>query len=82
MKKLNEINDKIIKEQEDCIKLLKEISKDKDLIIQELKKQLPIYGVVRQSEQLECDNGCDWYRVGHQLNGHQECRKCGKQKAF
>jgi transcription initiation factor IIE alpha subunit len=82
MKKLNEINDKIIKEQEDYIKLLKEISKDKDLIIQELKKQLSIHGVVGRSEQLECDNGCDWYSVGHQLNGHQECRKCGKQKAF
>ena len=34
------------------------------------------------SELLECDNGCDWYSVGHQLNGHQQCRKCGKQKAF
>ena len=45
-------------------------------------EQLPIYSVVRRTEQLECDNGCDWYSVGHQLNGHQECRTCGKQKAF
>ena len=45
-------------------------------------EQLPIYGVVRKSEQFKCDNGCDWYSVGHQLNGHQQCRKCGKQKAF
>jgi hypothetical protein len=45
-------------------------------------EQLPIYGVARKSEQFKCDNGCDWYSVGHQLNGHQQCRKCGKQKAF
>ncbi len=38
--------------------------------------------VVQQSEPLKCDQVCDWYSVGHQLNGHQECRTCGKQKAF
>ena len=47
-----------------------------------LDEALTLYGVVGRSEQLECDNGCDWYSVGHQLNGHQQCRKCGKQKAF
>tara|TARA_R110000782_G_C14570268_1_gene387272 strand:+ start:102 stop:296 length:195 start_codon:yes stop_codon:yes gene_type:complete len=45
-------------------------------------QQLNIPIVVQHSELLECDNGCDWYSVGHQLNGHQQCRKCGKQKAF
>lgn len=45
-------------------------------------QQLNIPIVVQQSEQFECDNGCNWYSVGHQLNGHQECRTCGKQKAF
>lgn len=38
--KLNELNDKIIKKQEDSIRILKEISKDKDIIIQELKNKL------------------------------------------
>mgnify|MGYP003627864129 CR=1 FL=1 len=45
-------------------------------------KKLTLTDVVQQSEQFECDNGCDWYSVGHQLNGHQQCRKCGEQKAF
>ena len=45
-------------------------------------KQLILTDVLQQSEQFECDNGCNWYTVGHQLNGHQECRTCGKQKAF
>ncbi len=45
-------------------------------------KQLILTDVLQKSEQFECDNGCNWYRVGHQLNGHQECRTCGKQKAF
>lgn len=45
-------------------------------------QQLNIPIIVKQSEQFECDNGCSWYSVGHQLNGHQECRACGKQKAF
>ena len=43
---------------------------------------LRLFNVVVQSEQLKCDQACDWYSVGHQLNGHQECRTCGKQKAF
>jgi|TARA_R110000851_G_scaffold258279_1_gene410718 hypothetical protein len=52
-------------------------------LINEIKSQtLPIDIVAQQSELLECDNGCDWYSVGHQLNGHQQCRKCGKQKSF
>ena len=46
------------------------------------RKQLTTYSVVGRSELLGCDNGCDWYSVGYQLNGHQQCRKCGKQKAF
>ena len=54
----------------------------KHFIKKKKAEQLPIYGVVRKSEQFKCDNGCDWYSVGHQLNGHQQCRKCGKQKAF
>ena len=37
---------------------------------------------VRQQRELLCDQVCDLYSVGHQLNGHQECRTCGKQKAF
>ena len=45
-------------------------------------QQLNIPIVVQHIELLECDNGCDWCSVGHQLNGHQQCRKCGKQKAF
>jgi len=45
-------------------------------------QQLNIPIVVQRSELLECDNGCDWYSVGHQGNGHQQCRKCGNQKAF
>jgi hypothetical protein len=46
------------------------------------KRALNLYNVVQQSEPLKCDQVCDWYSVGHQLNGHQECRTCGKQKAF
>lgn len=52
MKKLNEINDKIIKEQEDSIKLLQEISKDNDFIINELKQQLSIHVISQLREQL------------------------------
>ena len=45
-------------------------------------EQLTIPAVVGRSEQLKCDQVCDWYSVGHQGNGHQECKSCGKQKAF
>jgi hypothetical protein len=51
-------------------------------IIEALNEALRIHFVVGQSEQLVCDQVCDWYSVGHQLNGRQECRTCGKQKAF
>lgn len=51
-------------------------------LLREAKEAFAIPSVVQQSEQFKCDNGCDWYSVGHQLNGHQQCRKCGKQKAF
>ena len=44
-------------------------------------ENLSLSGVSQQRELL-CDQVCDWYSVGHQLNGHQECRTCGKQKAF
>ena len=30
----------------------------------------------------ECRAACDWYSVGNQFNGHQQCRGCGKQKDF
>ena len=32
--------------------------------------------------QQECSNGCNWYSVGHQGNGHQQCKTCDKQKDF
>jgi hypothetical protein len=50
--------------------------------LEEVVKNCSIHNVVQQSEPLKCDQVCDWERVGHQLNGHQECRTCGKQKAF
>jgi len=30
------------------------------------------------------DYGCNhkWLSIGHQMNGHQECEKCGKTKPF
>ena len=49
---------------------------------EKVKQALSIADVVGRSEQLKCDQVCDWYSVGHQLNGHQECRTCGTQKAF
>jgi len=49
---------------------------------EEMSQALAIPVVVQKSEPLKCDQVCDWYSVGHQLNGHQECRTCGKQKAF
>ncbi len=45
-------------------------------------EQCNIPNVVQQSEKFKCDQECDWYSVGHQFNGHQECRTCGKQKEF
>ena len=51
-------------------------------LLKEAKEAFAIPNVVQQSKQFKCDNGCDWYSVGHQLNGHQQCRTCGKQKAF
>ena len=58
------------------------IINDMEIEVDNYTKQLPIHNVVQQSEPLKCDQVCDWYSVGHQLNGHQECRTCGKQKAF
>lgn len=55
MKQLNEINEKLITLQKENIKLLEEIIKNKDLIIQELKQQLLIQDVVGRSEQLPTD---------------------------
>lgn len=58
------------------------IVNDMEFEVDNYAKQFPIHNIVRQSEQLVCDQVCDWFSVGHQLNGHQECRTCGKQKAF
>ena len=45
-----------------------------------VKNYVDLHNVVGQSEQLKCIH--NWTRVGHQFNGHQECTKCGKHKAF
>ena len=53
-------------------------------LLKEAKEVFSIPNIVQQSEQVQfkCDKVCDWYSVGHQFNGHQECRTCGKQKEF
>lgn len=61
---------------------LSDYGKEKLSEFNAIKQALTIPVVVQQSEPLKCDQVCDWYSVGHQLNGHQECRTCGKQKAF
>ncbi len=58
------------------------VNDDYDNLANDLFVLFRVSRSTNQREQLECDNGCDWYSVGHQLNGHQQCRKCGKQKAF
>ena len=55
MDKINQINEQIIKKQEESIELLKSLLKTKDLIINELKEQLSIADVVGQSERLPCE---------------------------
>lgn len=54
MDKINEINEQIIKRQEESIELLKSLLMTKNLIISELKEQLRIGGVSQQRELL-CD---------------------------
>ena len=58
------------------------IINDMEIQVDNYTNQLHTHKVVQQSEPLKCDQVCDWYSVGHQFNGHQECRTCGKQKAF
>lgn len=58
MDRINQINEQIIKRQEEGIEHLKSLLKTKDLIISELKEQLRIGGVVGQSEQLPKNNRC------------------------
>lgn len=65
--------------KESVLRLLRHFAKALEL---EREQALRIHDVVGRSEQLKCDQVCDWYRVGHQSNGHQECRTCGRQKAF
>lgn len=49
----------------------------RDFIKKAQTKQLPMRGVVNLSK---CEH--DFESIGHQGNGHQECRKCHKQIAF
>ena len=53
-----------------------------DETILEVVKNFGIGDVSQQRELFKCDKVCDWYSVGHQFNGHQECRTCCKQKEF
>ena len=46
----------------------------------DIAKNCVIPAVIKQSEQLKCLH--EWKSIGHQFNGHQECIKCGKTKAF
>ena len=49
-------------------------------LLKEAKEAFAIHSVVKQSELLKCQH--DWESIGHQGNGHQECKKCKLQKAF
>ena len=53
-----------------------------ELIWEALKKQLTLTDVVKQSEQLVCDN-CKYTAIyeGYEIS-YLECMKCGKTKAY
>jgi hypothetical protein len=53
MKKIKDVNDNIIIKQYEAINLLKEIVKNKDFIIEELKLQLILNGVVDKLKEKE-----------------------------
>jgi hypothetical protein len=83
---MKELKVKLEMKVKDCYNTNTIFDKRKYVLLSDAKKAideaLSIANVIQQSEPLKCDQVCDWERVGHQLNGHQECLTCGKQKAF
>jgi hypothetical protein len=73
-KELREVYELLTKEQ--LIEAL--IRKHKEC--RDIAKNCVIPAVIKRSEQLKCEH--QWKSIGHQFNGHQECVKCGKTKAF